>query len=230
VGIAASTRGGLTLGLGECSFALRLRAAIAEALHQRRLEAMKRLVVLSTICLFAISLSAEALAQGPRPGDGQGRPGGGGKPGGEQGKPGPGKPGGSKPSPGRPNPGRPGGDHNQGPRPGRGSGPGRPPPRPSPSRPSRPPPRPGRPSPGRGGPGRYQLGGYRRPPGYFHRRWTTGAILPRFFFGQSYWLTPGPYGLRPPPFGTHWVRVDDDALLVTDSTGRIVDVVRGIFY
>jgi Ni/Co efflux regulator RcnB len=80
-------------------------------------------------------------------------------------------------------------------------------------------------------PHRYRLGAYQRPPGYYFRQWSTGAVLPRLFWAQNYWLTsPGTYGLRPPPPGTQWVRVDYDALLISNSTGQIIDIVYNIFY
>ncbi len=75
------------------------------------------------------------------------------------------------------------------------------------------------------------LGAYRRPPGYIARQWSIGLMLPSLFRTQTYWLgSPALYGLRAPPPGTRWVRVDDDALLVSNRTGRIIEVVHGIFY
>jgi Ni/Co efflux regulator RcnB len=80
-------------------------------------------------------------------------------------------------------------------------------------------------------PGRYPLGAYRRPRGYYARQWAIGVTLPSLCRAQSYWISgPGRYGLRPPPPGTRWVRVDDDALLVSNRNGRIIEVVRNIFY
>ncbi|WP_158915095.1 RcnB family protein [Caulobacter sp. S45] len=137
--------------------------------------------------------------------------------GGRPGRPGAGNGGGS--NPGRPNPSRP-----------RPPGPSRP----QPSKPVHRPSRPNRPRPPIGGhrPGhRYPIGAYRRPGGYFFQRWAVGATLPGLFMAQSYWLsTPDSYGLRPAPIGTRWVRVDDDALLVSNSTGRVIEVVHNIFY
>ncbi len=77
----------------------------------------------------------------------------------------------------------------------------------------------------------YRLGAYQRPNGYYFRQWATGAILPGLFRAQNYWLTNyGAYGLRPPPPGTVWVRVDNDALLVSNSTGQIIDIIYNVFY
>ena len=39
-----------------------------------------------------------------------------------------------------------------------------------------------------------------------------------------------PYRLAPPPYGHHWVRVDNDVLLVALSTGLVVDSIYGLFY
>ncbi len=187
---------------------------------------MKRTLTAGLIAILLASLAAEASAQpddrrapgGERPGGGKpGGPGPGRPEPGKPDRPNPGRPEPGKPNPGRPEPGRPGGDH-------------RPPPRPNPSKP---PPRLGRPSPRPPGnrPGRYPLGAYRRPPGYFLRQWAIGATLPSFFRARGYWIaSPGLYGLRPPPPGTRWIRVDDDALLVSNRTGRVIDVVRNIFY
>jgi Ni/Co efflux regulator RcnB len=57
------------------------------------------------------------------------------------------------------------------------------------------------------------------------------VVLPGLYRSQGYWVaSPGRYGLRPPPRGARWVRVDDDALLVSNRTGRIIEVVRNLFY
>jgi len=170
---------------------------------------MKRILVCGALSLLMAAAAAETFAQTPQPEDRRapGRPGG---------------PGGPGPGGNRPGPGQPGGPQIQPPRPGVG------PVRPQPPRPN-PPPRP-RP-PGANRPGRYPLGGYRRPPGYFFRQWAIGATLPGFFRAQSYWLSsPSRYGLRPAPRGTRWVRVDDDALLVSNRTGRVIEVRRNLFY
>ena len=40
----------------------------------------------------------------------------------------------------------------------------------------------------------------------------------------------GYYGLPYPPPGTVWVRYGDDALLIDQYTGEIVEVIYGLFY
>ena len=78
---------------------------------------------------------------------------------------------------------------------------------------------------------RFRLGGYRQPYGYYARAWAFGDFLPRGWFGQDYWLGDFvDYGLPYPPPGFEWVRVGDDAIMVDQYTGRVVQVVRGIFW
>jgi len=65
-----------------------------------------------------------------------------------------------------------------------------------------------------------------RAPGY--HRWSRGAYLPRVYFGPSYIVRDyGYYGLRPPPLGYGWVRVDNDFLLAALATGFVADVLFG---
>jgi len=72
---------------------------------------------------------------------------------------------------------------------------------------------------------------YRPPQGYYARRWTWGMTLPGLFWAQQYWLTNySAYDLPPPPFGTTWVRVGADALLIDQTSGMIIEVDYGVFY
>jgi Ni/Co efflux regulator RcnB len=78
---------------------------------------------------------------------------------------------------------------------------------------------------------RYRIGGYRAPYGYYVRAWGFGEFLPRGWYGQDYWVGDFlDYGLPYPPPGYEWVRVGGDALMIDRYTGRIVQVVRGIFW
>jgi len=78
---------------------------------------------------------------------------------------------------------------------------------------------------------RFRAPAYRRPPGYFARRWSWGQTLPVAFWARDYWLTDFyAYDLPPPPYGATWVRVGDDALLIDQYTGEIIEVDYGIFY
>jgi Ni/Co efflux regulator RcnB len=74
-------------------------------------------------------------------------------------------------------------------------------------------------------------GNYRRPQGYYYRRWSYGDTLPALFFAQNYWISNyDSYDLPYPPEGATWVRYGDDALLVDEDSGEIIQVVYGIFY
>lgn len=78
---------------------------------------------------------------------------------------------------------------------------------------------------------KFRGGFYRKPPGWYYRRWTFGQVLPFAFFARNYWLNDYyVYDLPVPPYGYEWVRYGDDALLVNIRTGAILQVVYGIFY
>jgi Ni/Co efflux regulator RcnB len=78
---------------------------------------------------------------------------------------------------------------------------------------------------------RFRIGGYRAPHGYYSRAWAFGDFLPRGWYGQDYWLDDFlDYDLPYPPPGFEWVRVGDDAVLVDQYSGQVVQVVRGIFW
>lgn len=78
---------------------------------------------------------------------------------------------------------------------------------------------------------RYRVGPYIRPLHYYTHVWAFGEFLPGTWFGPDYviedWWN---YDLPAPPPGFDWVRVGDDALLVDEYTGRIVQVVRQLFW
>ena len=58
-------------------------------------------------------------------------------------------------------------------------------------------------------------------PHYRHARWVRGHR----YYGPSYVVRDyGYYRLRPPPYGYHWVRADNDFLLVAITTGIILDL------
>lgn len=78
---------------------------------------------------------------------------------------------------------------------------------------------------------RFRAGSYNRPSGWYYRRWTLGSILPSLFFSQNYWLDDyTSYGLPFPPPGAVWVRYGNDAILVDEWSGEIIQVVYNIFY
>ncbi len=68
----------------------------------------------------------------------------------------------------------------------------------------------------------YEGRGYRAAFRGYGYRWGVGSILPRSYW--SYGLDPYAYGLAPAPFGYHWVLVENEALLIQDGTGAIVQV------
>ena len=78
---------------------------------------------------------------------------------------------------------------------------------------------------------KFRGGYYRKPAGWYYRRWTFGQILPFAFFARDYWLNDYyAYDLPLPPYGYEWVRYGDDALLVDTRTGTILQVQYGVFY
>jgi Ni/Co efflux regulator RcnB len=78
---------------------------------------------------------------------------------------------------------------------------------------------------------RYRVAPYRAPYGFFVRSWVFGDFLPTAWYADQYWLDDFlDYGLPYPPPGFEWVRVGGDAMMIELYTGRIVQVVRGIFW
>lgn len=78
---------------------------------------------------------------------------------------------------------------------------------------------------------RFRIGAYRAPYGYYVRSWAFGEVLPRGWYQPNYFIGDFlDYDLPYPPAGYEWVRVGGDALMVDRFTGRIVQVVRRIFW
>lgn len=76
----------------------------------------------------------------------------------------------------------------------------------------------------------FNAGVYRHPQGYVSRHWGFGERLPTAYFARDYWLTDYlEYALFAPPEGLVWVRVGDDALLIDEYSGEIVEVEYGVF-
>ena len=72
---------------------------------------------------------------------------------------------------------------------------------------------------------------YVRPYGWVERRWVSGHYLPTTYYARPYIVTHyDRYGLRHPPHGHRWVRVDGDVLLVALATGLVVDALYDWFY
>ena len=78
---------------------------------------------------------------------------------------------------------------------------------------------------------RYRWHEYRRPHGWYYRRWEYGMTLPFFFWTQDYWINDyWQFGLQDPPYGYVWVRNGRDAMLVNVESGYILRVVYGLYY
>lgn len=76
----------------------------------------------------------------------------------------------------------------------------------------------------------YRIGPYHRPEGWAEHRWAYGETLPRAYWAPEYliadyWL----FALEVPPVGYEWVRDNTDALLISISTGQILQVEYGVF-
>ena len=79
-------------------------------------------------------------------------------------------------------------------------------------------------------PRHYHVGVYVRPNGWYYHRWGYGEVLPAFFWTQNYWLGNYiDYGLAAPPYGFVWVRYGDDALLIDQNSGEVLQVDYGVF-
>ena len=78
---------------------------------------------------------------------------------------------------------------------------------------------------------RYRYGEYYRPSGYYHHYWRRGERMPRAYYSRPYVIYDyHRCGLRAPPRGHHWVRVDRDAVLAVIATGIVLDVIYDNFY
>ncbi len=78
---------------------------------------------------------------------------------------------------------------------------------------------------------RFHWGVYRRPAGWYYRRWVFGERLPRAWIVRNYYITNYVmFGLIAPPPGYVWVRVGNDALLIDPETGEVLRVVYDVYY
>jgi Ni/Co efflux regulator RcnB len=71
---------------------------------------------------------------------------------------------------------------------------------------------------------------YSPPRGYYAHTWRRGERLPVAYYESRYVI--GNYhdcGLRAPPAGYHWVRVNNDAVLAAVATGVVLDVALHLF-
>jgi Ni/Co efflux regulator RcnB len=80
-------------------------------------------------------------------------------------------------------------------------------------------------------PQRYRYGYYSPPIGFYSHNWAFGEFLPRGWYGSDYMLDDWwDYDLPYPPPGYDWIRVGNDALLIDRYSGRVVQVVRYLFW
>jgi Ni/Co efflux regulator RcnB len=74
-------------------------------------------------------------------------------------------------------------------------------------------------------------GSYAYPSGYGYRRWGSGMFMPALFLSSMYYFDGyAEYGFGVPPYGCRWVRYGPDIVLVDLRSGRILNVVYGVFY
>ncbi|HEY8617014.1 RcnB family protein [Phenylobacterium sp.] len=78
---------------------------------------------------------------------------------------------------------------------------------------------------------RYRGHIWRRPSGFYVHAWSLGEVLPRGWYDEPYRLMDWwNYALPMPPPGYDWVRVGYDAVLVDRWSGRVLQVVRLVFW
>ena len=76
----------------------------------------------------------------------------------------------------------------------------------------------------------YDAGAWAAPADYSARRFNLGDRLPSDLLQDNYYLTNySTYSLAPPPSGTVWVRVGNDAFLVRNDDGEIIQADYGMF-
>jgi Ni/Co efflux regulator RcnB len=76
---------------------------------------------------------------------------------------------------------------------------------------------------------RYDAGRYRAPAGYRAHAWKRGERLPPAYRSRSYVVDYRSYGLRAPPRGYQYVRVNNDVVLTAIATGVVSSVILNLF-
>jgi Ni/Co efflux regulator RcnB len=75
-----------------------------------------------------------------------------------------------------------------------------------------------------------RFGVYHAPRGYYEHSWRRGERLPAAYYSRRYEIADyRDCGLRAPPRGYHWVRVNHDAVLAAVATGVVLDAVFHLF-
>ncbi|MDP3747434.1 MAG: RcnB family protein [Phenylobacterium sp.] len=75
----------------------------------------------------------------------------------------------------------------------------------------------------------YRAAQYQRPSAYRYHQWSRGERLPRSYRDSRYRVDYRTYGLRAPPRGYYYTRVDNDVLLTAAATGLIASVIVDLF-
>lgn len=76
----------------------------------------------------------------------------------------------------------------------------------------------------------YNAGAYMAPSGYTYSRYDVGQRVPSVLLGVNLELgNYSNYALAAPPDGLTWIRVGNDALLIDEGTGEIVQADYGLF-
>jgi Ni/Co efflux regulator RcnB len=79
-------------------------------------------------------------------------------------------------------------------------------------------------------PSRYRAPHYQPPRGYRAQQWQRGHHLPGHYRTSRYVVDYRHYRLAPPPYGYHYVRVDDHVVLAAIASGLISEVLFDLFY
>jgi Ni/Co efflux regulator RcnB len=75
----------------------------------------------------------------------------------------------------------------------------------------------------------YTVAPFVAPSGYTYTRYDLGQRVPVTLISEPYELKYQAYDLQAPPGGLTWVRVGNDALLVSRRDGEVVQTEYGIF-
>ncbi|PZN94472.1 MAG: hypothetical protein DCF31_09610 [Alphaproteobacteria bacterium] len=78
---------------------------------------------------------------------------------------------------------------------------------------------------------RYRGPAFIHPRGFGYRPWGVGYRVPPAYFNNRYFIgNPGFYRLPPARYGTRWIRVGPDALLIRRGDGLVLHAVRGLYW
>jgi Ni/Co efflux regulator RcnB len=76
----------------------------------------------------------------------------------------------------------------------------------------------------------FDAGPFRAPSGYTYSRYRVGDHVPTVLLGSDLDLSDySTYALVAPPEGLKWIRVGDDALLISRNSGEVIQTDYGLF-